>query len=59
MIQDEALDQRRINLSLQIENTQRRYKYIYPEENFNFISQILFTNSDIGKLVLKCRNNHE
>ena len=59
MIQDEALDQRRINLSLQIENTQRRYKYIYPEENFNFIPQILFTNSDIGKIFLKCKNNHE
>ena len=59
MIQDEALDQGGINLRLHIENPQRRYKYICPEENCNLIPEILFINSDIGKIVLKCRNNHE
>jgi hypothetical protein len=48
MIQDEASNQRRIDLQVQIENSQRRYKYICPEANC-LIPEILFTNSTLEK----------
>ena len=58
MIKDEAPGQSGINLLVQIQNSQKRYKYICPENNCNLIPEILNINSDIGKIVLKCGNNH-
>ena len=37
---------------------EERYQFICPKEGCNLVQEIISTHTDIGKIVLRCANNH-
>ena len=61
MSKDKASEQGDVKLPVKTQKPQeeKKYnKYVCPADGCDLIPEILKANSDIGKIVLKCRNNH-